>query len=132
MQQDLGRERPFGNEMEAIVRLGGEPIGEETLGGRTVQVYQVTDDLGRRQVWVSDDERQIPIRLKGFRRSTGQTMQTDFLNWTRGLPITDVFFQPEPDIELKHFEFETYLQAMSERQPLGPVPVLYTDLLHGH
>jgi hypothetical protein len=132
IQQDSGRGRPFGKELDAVTRLGGERVGEEDLGGRTLDVYQVTDELGKRKLWVTQDPRRLTIRLKLFRRSTGQTLHTDFLNWSQGLPITDAFFQPEPDVTLLRLGFDEYVAKQASREPLGPVPVLYTDLLHGH
>jgi outer membrane lipoprotein-sorting protein len=132
LKQDATRGRPFGKELDAVIRLGGERIGEETLAGQPVQVYQVTDSLGQRKLWVSDDSRQLPIRLKLFRRATGQTLHTDFLNWARGLPIADAYFEPEPDVKLLRLSFDEYLAKQGDREALGPVPVLYTDLLHGY
>lgn len=132
IQQDAERGRPFGREYDAVLRLGGERISDEHVAGRSVQVYQVTDDVGKRQVWVSDDSRHLPIRLKLYRRATGQTLHTDFLNWSQGLPIDDSYFDPEPAVKLKRLSFEKYVKMQSDREPLGPVPVLYTDLLHGY
>ena len=132
VQQDSGRGRPFGQELAALIRLGGERVGEDTLGGRTLDVYQVTDELGKRKLWVSSDPNLLTIRLQMFRRSTGQTLHTDFLNWSHGLPITDAFFRPEPDVTLLRLSFDEYVAKQASREPLGPVPVLYTDLLHGH
>jgi hypothetical protein len=132
IEQDATRGRPFGQEVVAIERLGGERIGEEELGGRIVQVYQVTDALGKRQAWVSNDPRRLTIRLKLFRRATGQTLHTDFLNWAQGLPISDSFFEPEPGVKLLELSFEKYVEMQANREPIGPVPVLYTDLLHGY
>jgi len=130
--QDAERVRPFGNEAQALERLGGEKIGTDQLGGREVDVVQITDALGKRQVWVSKDAARLPIRLKVFRRGTGKTLHTDFLNWKRGMDISDTFFQPEPDVELVRVGFDEYLDKQKELNPVGPVPVLYTDLLHGH
>ena len=132
LEQDRGRARPFGNELEALLRLGGEQIGADEIGGRDVLLYQVTDDLGRRQVWATSDESRLPIRLKVWRRHTGQTLHTDFLSWTRGLPIDDGFFRPESDVVIEELGFEEYVSRQGERTPVGPVPVLYTDLLHGY
>jgi hypothetical protein len=132
IQQDAERSRPFGNELDAIVRTGGEKVGEELVGGSPVEVYQVTDELGKRQVWVTPDARKLPLRIRLFRRQTGQTLQTDFLDWKRGLPITDGFFQPEPDVALQRLSFEEYVAKQSDRESIGPVPVFYTDLLHGY
>jgi hypothetical protein len=132
LQQDAARARPFGNELDAVVRTGGEKVGEDVVGGTTVEVYQVTDQLGKRQVWVTPDARKLPLRIRLFRRQTGQTLQTDFLDWKRGIPVTDAFFQPEPDVALTRLSFEDYVTRQGDRESLGPVPVLYTDLLHGY
>jgi hypothetical protein len=132
IEQDRERPRPFGNELDALLRNGGERIGEDQIGGRQVELYQVTDDLGKRQVWVTTDDQRLPIRLKVYRRQTAQTLHTDFLSWTRGLPIDDGFFSPEPDVEITRLSLEQYLQRQADRTPAGPVPVLYTDLLHGY
>jgi hypothetical protein len=132
MQQDAARARPFGNELDALLRHGGESIGTDEVGGRPVEVFQATDGRGRRQVWVTTDSLRLPIRLKIWRRSTGQTLHTDFLSWTRGLPIDAGFFEPEPDVAFERMSFEEYVAQQADRVPLGPVPVLYTDLLHGY
>ncbi|MDJ0850357.1 MAG: DUF2092 domain-containing protein [Myxococcota bacterium] len=132
LEQERARSRPFGNELEALLRRGAERIGAEKIGGREVDLYQITDDGGRRQVWVTTDGRQLPIRLKVWRRHTGQTLHTDFLSWTRGLPIGDSFFDPEPSVTLERMGFEEYVSRQGNRTPTGPVPVLYTDLLHGY
>ncbi len=132
MEQDGERNRPFGNELDALLRHGAERIGPDEVGGRKVDLYQVTDDTGRRQVWATTDDRKLPIRLRVWRRHTGQTLHTDFLSWTRGLPIEDDFFEPEPFVALERLGFEEYVARQGERTPTGPVPVLYTDLLHGY
>lgn len=130
--QDRERLRPFGNELPALLRHGGESIGREELGGAPVQVFQLSDQMGRRQVWVTDDPNQLPIRLRVFRRQTATNVNTDFLNWKRGFEISDAFFQPEPDVELERMGFDEYLKRLREQKPVGSVPVLYTDLLHGY
>ena len=42
------------------------------------------------------------------------------------------FFRPEPGVHLAPLSFEEYVAKETTHQPLGPVPVLYTDLLHGY
>lgn len=130
--QDAARARPFGNELDALLRHGGESIGADEVGGRQVEVFQATDGRGKRQVWVTTDGRRLPIRLKIWRRSTGRTLHTDFLSWTRGLPIDAGFFEPEPYVVFERMSFEEYVARQADRLPTGPVPVLYTDLLHGY
>ena len=56
IEQDAVRKRPFGNELAALVKQGAESVGFENLGGREVEVFRVTDERGRRQVWVTTGE----------------------------------------------------------------------------
>jgi hypothetical protein len=130
--QDAERQRPFGNEFFALVRQGAEPIGSDKLGGRDVELFQITDKRGRRKLWVTPDERRLPLRVFAFQRGAGREMTTDYLNWQRGLPILNAFFVPEPGVDIAQLSYEEYVQKQAERKPLGPVPVLYSDLLHGY
>ena len=131
IEQDAERKRPFGNELAAVLQQGAESVGFENLGGREVEVFRVTDERGRRQVWVTTGEERLPLRIEVFRRQTGQTLSTDFLNWMSGIPISDAFFEPEPGIDFVHLSFDEYLARQADGKPLGPVPIFYTDLLHG-
>ena len=45
--------------------------------------------------------------------------------------MPDTFFEPGPEIEIQTYEFESYLREMADTGLVGPVPVLYTDLLRG-
>ncbi len=93
----------------------------------------MTDAAGRRQVWVTNDSIRIPLRLDVYTRKSARSVQTDFLNWQTGLPIDDVFFSPEPGINLTELTLDAYLELVRVRRgQVGPVPVLYTDLLRGH
>lgn len=124
--------RPFGNEVESLLRQGAESVAVEGLGGREVEVFRVTDEAGRRQVWATHDELRLPLRVEVFQRQRGTTMRTDFLYWQRGLPIPDAFFQPESGVDLARLSYEQYLALQAERPgAIGPVPVLYSELLHG-
>jgi hypothetical protein len=131
IEGDAERKRPFGNELSAILRQGAESVGMENLGGREVEVFRVTDEHGRRQVWVTTEKERLPLRLEVFRRQTGQILRTDFLNWLSGIPISDAFFEPEPGIDFVQLSFDEYLARQADGKPLGPVPIFYTDLLHG-
>ncbi len=130
IEQDAERKRPFGNELAGLLRQGAESVGFENLGGREVEVFRVTDERGRRQVWVTAGEERLPLRIEVFRRQTGQTIGTDFLNWVSGIQISDAFFEPESGIDFVHLSFDEYLARQAEDKPLGPVPIFYTDLLH--
>jgi len=130
---DKGRDRPFGNEWAVLLRQGAELIRSEILGGREVELYQVTDGIGRRQVWVTKDAIRLPLRLDVYTRKSARTIQTDFLNWQTGLPIDDVFFSPDPGINLTELTLDEYTKLRRDRMgQVGPVPVLYSDLLHGY
>ena len=130
IERDAERKRPFGNELAAIVKQGAEIVGVDNLGGREVEIFRITDERGRRQVWVTAGEERLPLRIEVFQRMTGQTLSTEFLNWMRGIPISDAFFEPEPGIDFAHLSFDEYLARQADGKPLGPVPILYTDLLH--
>jgi hypothetical protein len=132
VQQDSERRRPFGNEYFSLIRQGAELVRSETLAGRTVEIYQITNDDGRVRIWVPPDEKRLPLRLKVFRRATGQEFVTDYLNWQRGLPIVDEFFRPEPGVSMLLMTYQEYVDRQATREALGPVPVLYGDLLHGY
>ncbi len=127
--KDAPGRRPFGREVEVIVGQGGEKVGEEEIGGRLCERYRVTDDAGRREVWVTKDELRLPVRLEIYTRLSGKTIYTDFVNWAAELEIDDGFFEPEPGLRLERLSF----QEFAERgfTPIGPVPILYMDLLTG-
>jgi hypothetical protein len=130
IEQDAVRKRPFGNELTALLEQGAESVGFENLGGREVEVFRVTDERGRRQVWVTTGEERLPLRIEVFRRQTGRTLSTDFLNWLSGIAISDAFFEPEPGIDFVHLSFDEYLLRQADGKSLGPVPIFYADLLH--
>lgn len=128
---DARGQRPFGREFENLVASGAERIREETLMGRPCEVFRLTDGLGRRELWVTKDKLRLPVRIVVFRRDTGTTVTTEYLNWLTGLAISDGFFEPEASIKLERLDFDTYMRRSATGEPIGPVPVLYTDLLVG-
>jgi hypothetical protein len=128
---DARGQRPFGREFENLVTQGAERIRDEDLMGRPCEVFRLTDQLGRRELWVTKDPKRLPVRIIIFRRDTGRTVTTEYLNWLTGLSIADGFFEPEPSIALERLDFDTFMQRSSTGEPVGPVPVLYTDLLVG-
>ncbi|HVN38123.1 MAG TPA: hypothetical protein VMW19_08115 [Myxococcota bacterium] len=129
--QDSPQRRPFGREYEILVKQGAEQVGEDNAFGRPVGIYRVTDTHGKREVWVTQDEKKLPLRLQIYDRQTTGTRVTDYVNWQSALAIPDSFFEPEPGIELEKMELEQYLKRSVEEGPVGAVPVLYADLLHG-
>lgn len=128
---DARGQRPFGREFENLVGQGAERIREEEFMGRPTEVFRLTDGLGRRELWVTKDKLRLPVRITVYRRDTGRTVTTEYLNWLTGLAIADGFFEPESSIALERFDFDTYMRRTSTGEPIGPVPVLYTDLLVG-
>jgi hypothetical protein len=124
--------RPFGREWESLVRQGAERIREEEIQGAPTELYRLTDLRGRREIWVSLSEPRLPVRMSIFTRSTGKTQTTDYINWLRNLTIDDFFFEPDPGVDIKRFEFEEFLERSAEWGPVGPIPVLFYDLLHGN
>jgi len=128
---DARGERPFGREFENLVSQGAERIREEQVMGRACEVFRLTDQFGRRELWVTKDKLRLPVRVVVYRRDNQKTTTTDFVNWLTGLSIADSFFEPESSITFQRLDFETYMQRSSTGEPVGPVPVLYTDLLVG-
>ena len=53
----------------------------------------------------------------------------DYINWQRGLPIEDAFFTPDPRMELETLDYATYARRTATEGAVGPVPVLYGQLL---
>jgi hypothetical protein len=128
---DAKGERPFGREFEGLAAKGAERIRDETVMGRACELYRLTDQLGRRELYVTKDKLRLPVRIVVYRRDTQQTTTTDFLNWLTGLSIADGFFQPESSVALERLDYETFTKRSATGEPIGPVPILYTDLLVG-
>ena len=131
LARDAEGRRPFGREFEILTEQGAEKVREEEHRFVQCDVYRVTDKFGKRELWVTQDVYRLPMRLEIYTRKDGQTRNTDYLNWVGGVPVTDGFFEPESGIELKSYAFDDYLRITIHEGPIGPVPVLYADLLHG-
>lgn len=128
--EDGKRERPFGNELEEVRAAGGEKVDELRQSGVSTEVWRVTDAKTRRTVWVSTREPRVPVRYEIYVRGGGDTITTDYANWGFDLEIPDRFFATPEDLALERLDYETYL-SRSQEGPVGAVPVLYPDLLHG-
>ncbi len=129
--QDGPERRPFGRELEILRQQGAEKVRQDRLLGADCDVWRVTDNHGKRELWVTRTTPSLPVRLEIYSRRTASTRTTDYLNWLSGLPIPDAFFAPAQDVKLARFSFEDYLEVTVNQGPVGPVPVLYADLLHG-
>lgn len=123
--------RPFGNEVLKLIKQGAEKVREESFGGRQTEVYQLTDRLGKRVIWASKDQLNIPLRVEIFNRSTGTHQSTDYVDWLTGLALPDTYFDLDPNVEITSYEFDEWLLFTGKLGNVGPVPVLYADLLRG-
>jgi hypothetical protein len=121
--------RPFGREYQTLVEQGAELIRQEELLGRAAGVYRVTDGLGKRELWVTEDDARIPLRLEIFDRRSAGRRTTDWVNWQRDLRIPDAFFAPDAGARLEEMDHTEYLRRSSQEGSLGPVPVFYLRLL---
>jgi outer membrane lipoprotein-sorting protein len=123
--------RPFGNEAQILIDQGGEKVREESVAGMRAEVYQVSDENGRRIIWVTQDDTRLPIRMEFFNRRSGSTRYKEYVDWASGLPITDAFFEPEPGIQFERFELDEYVKKTLAKSSEATIPVLYQELLHG-
>jgi hypothetical protein len=128
--RDAPERRPFGHELQILLAQGAEKVGEEMLWGRRAEIFRITDRQGRRELWVTSDDKKLPMRVEIFDRKSGQTGSTEYVVWDASLAIPDAFFDPDPSVEFERLEFEEYLQRSAESGSLGPVPVFHSDLLH--
>lgn len=127
--RDRERARPFGEEYWILQRQGAEKIREEPVLDRTAGVYRVTDGLGRRELWVTEDEVRIPLRVEIFDRRSGDRRTTDYVNWQSDFTIPEHFFRPDPNTVLEEMDHIEYVRRSAEEGTVGPVPVFYTHLL---
>ncbi len=127
---DRDRTRPFAFELEEIQAAGGERIEELVFGSRKGEIWQVTDARGKRKVWVTVGTPRVPLRFEAFERTAAAKVDIDYQNWIFDLDLPDAFFAPPSNVELERYEYDAYMQKSLEA-PVGTVPVLYPDLLHG-
>lgn len=123
-------ERPFGNELAKLLRQGGELVGSEQAAGQTVDVYRLTNDQGRRTIWVSTTKPSVPLRVETYDRDSATTGKLDYVNWLHNPSLADSFFVPNSNAKMEKLSYERYRRE-SRKGPLGPAPVLYRHLLHG-
>jgi outer membrane lipoprotein-sorting protein len=132
IEEDASRGRPFGRELQDLIDAGGEKINEGSLGEGAMgfEVYQLTNENGRRRVLVTRSDLQIPIKIETFVRETGTTGIMEYSSWQRGIQLEDSFFQPPNTIVFEKISYPQYT-ADYGRIPIGPAPVYYRHLLHG-
>jgi hypothetical protein len=128
--EDAGRPRPFAFEQAEIRAAGGEKVEDTKIAGVDVEVWRVTDDLGRRTVWVAKGAQGVPLRVETFVRGSSQTVKIDYSAWGFNLEIPTAFFALPPGLEVVRMTYDEYARK-SAAGPVGPAPILYPDLLHG-
>lgn len=112
--------RPMDERIQSTIEAGAEKVGSERIGGRPCVSYQISDDKGKQTMWVTDDAQRLPVRAEIFDRKSGRSADTRF-NWTRDLPISDGFFEPDPRVQMERVGYEEYLKR-SQSGPRGRCP----------
>lgn len=130
MAEDKGRPRPFAFEQEEIRAAGGEKVEDANVSGVDVDVWRITDDVGRRTAWVTKGEPGVPLRVETFVRGGAQTVKIDYSSWGFNLEMPDAFFEVPGGLEVERLSYDGYTKKSAEG-PFGPAPILYPDLLHG-
>ena len=128
--EDRPDRRPFAREYEILAKQGAELVREEMLLNRRAGIYRVTDDHGRRELWVTQDDLRMPLRVEIFDRESGGQRIVDYVNWQSDLAIDDAFFTPDARSSLEEMDYTEYLRRSTAQGTVGPVPVFYTNLLY--
>jgi hypothetical protein len=128
--RDAPDRRPFGDEYTTLISQGAELIEEQELMGRRTGKLRITDEFGRRQLQVTLDDDRLPLRLEVYDRRSTSNHTTDYVDWKQGVSIADGFFEPDSGVALERMTFDAYMARTLAEGPIGPVPVLYTNLLH--
>jgi outer membrane lipoprotein-sorting protein len=130
LDEQKPNERPFGRDGEDLVAKGAEFVRSDNLADRPCRVLRITDEVGKREVWVSDDKKKLPLRIDFWARASGMHTTTDYIDWIADPVLSDAFFEPDPRIQLETIEYDDYVKR-SGQGPVGPAPVLFSPLLHG-
>ncbi len=131
LAEDKPNTRPFARELNQVIRDGAEQIGTEKLFGQDCDVYRLTDERGRQEVWATRGALRVPLRVETYARRRAKTVRTDYVAWDRGLTIAPSFFEPDPRLSLETVTYDAYRERTAKGEAVGPVPVMYADLLHG-
>ncbi|MBW1886444.1 MAG: hypothetical protein JRJ58_23160 [Deltaproteobacteria bacterium] len=132
IREDRERGRPFGRELDELIEAGGEKIHDASSreAGAAYEIYQLTNENGRRRVLVTKSDPPLPFRVETFVRKSGAEGTLEYSGWQRGLEIADSFFEPPSSISLESVTYDEYTRRVG-KEPIGPAPVYYRDLLHG-
>ena len=129
LAEDAKGGRPFLNDGDRLIAAGAEKTDSERVAGRPVDVYRTSEEPLKKTVWVTQDNLHLPVKMEIFDRKSSQTATTH-VDWGRDLEIPDAFFEPDPRITLERMSYEEY-KTRSQKGPVGPVPALFSDLIHG-
>ena len=129
-EEDKGRLRPFGIELDELRRAGAEKVEETRISGVPVEVWRLTDNASRRTVWVTKAEPRVPLRAETFVRGSSDTLTFEYSNWVFDLEIPDEFFETPSNLDVEELDYDEY-EEKSANGPVGPAPILYPDMLHG-
>ena len=129
LREDAEGHRPFGQEAVLILEQGAEKVGTESLGGETLDVWRLTDDKSRREVWTTPDRPDIPLMVEVFDRATSAQHKIRYVDWEWTLELPERFFRPDARIVLERMSYDEYLRRTADLPPA--LPVLYSRLLHG-
>lgn len=128
---DKGRRRLFGNEFEDMLAQGAERIRTEETPSGPVDVYRLTDEKGRRTVWVTGDDYKLPLKFETFDRRSGAEAMLEYLSWSP-LRLSESFFDPPGEAwEIERVDsYDDYIKAPRNASFRG-APVIFPLLLHG-
>jgi hypothetical protein len=123
-------ERPFASDAALILAEGAEKVDTETTSGGSSTHYRLSDHRGRREVWMTNSEPSLPVRVIRYDRATGSTVRQDFVDWARELDLPDDFFEPYAGLAIEQLDYAEYLRRAGEESAYL-LPVLMRELLHG-
>lgn len=129
LSEDQKGGRPFGRDLEKLVARGAEKAGSERIMGREVSIYRLSAGSTREEVWATDDGEKLPIKLVYTDREKGKSAET-MLNWSRGMPLADEFFAPDPRLAVEKLSYETFLERVKAGS-VASFPPLFVELLLG-
>ena len=128
--EDESRVRPFGNDLEEVIRAGGEKVEEAELSGIPAEVWRVTSNRGRRTVWVAASGLRVPLRVENFDRESGESATLNYSGWSSPKEIPDAFFELPAALRITRFSYEAFA-ARADQAAVGHLPILHPNLIHG-
>jgi hypothetical protein len=129
LREDAQGLRPFAQEATLIVEQGAEKVRTETIQGRKVDVWRLTDNQARREVWTAAERPDIPMKVEIYDRGTTESRTIQYVDWSWTLKIPERFFRPDARIVLERLSYKEYLRKTTDAT--ASLPVLYASLLHG-